>query len=247
MQKMLSKNKIKEPDTTTPYYKLILIGENEVGKTQILHRFNDENFEDRYSPTFGIDFRVKSFFGDKGKLLYDIQIIDIAGETDQIHTRIEGDFINDANAFVCLFNLSDDYSLDRAITIMEKYKQLVGEKSKFQKWYLIGNKKDIDINKKGVPYYLKAKFDNYFEVSCKTSKKEEFQKIIEAITYDIEFSKKENDKKDDKKKKKIEKILDKDEKEDKEDNEEGYIEPKNFDIDFKSQYKDLFNEECNII
>ena len=50
----------------TPYYKLVLLGENGVGKTQLLHRMNDENFDRKYSPTFGLDFLIKSIFGDKG-------------------------------------------------------------------------------------------------------------------------------------------------------------------------------------
>ena len=141
----------------------------------MLHRLNDEKFENRQSPTFGIDFRVKSFYGDKGKLLYILQILDIAGETDQIHLKIETDFLNEADAFICLFDLSDDYSLDRAIAIFEKYKTLVTKDPGSKRWYLIGKKKDIDINGKGIPHYYKIKFDNYFEVSCKTCKKEELK------------------------------------------------------------------------
>ena len=85
MKKRYSKLKSQDQDPSTPYYKLILIGENEVGKTQILHRLNDEKFEEKYSPTFGIDFRIKSIFEEKGKLKNDIQILDIAGESDEIH------------------------------------------------------------------------------------------------------------------------------------------------------------------
>ena len=227
MQKKISNIKNKEQDYTTPYYKLILIGENEVGKTQMLHRLNDENFEERYSPTFGLDFRVKSFFGEKGKLLYDLQIIDIAGETDQIHLRIENDFINEADAFLCLFDLSDDFSLNRTTTIVDKYKELIGQNVKNKKWYLVGNKKDIDINSKGVLYYCKAKFDGYFEVSCKTSKKEEFQKIIEIVTYDLQLNAKEKNEK---------------EKENEEENSNNDA----FEIDFIKKHENLFDEECII-
>ena len=62
MKKKSSKFKSKDQDPSTPYYKLIIIGENEVGKTQLLHRLNEENFEEKYSPTFGIDFRIKSIY-----------------------------------------------------------------------------------------------------------------------------------------------------------------------------------------
>ena len=223
MKKRYSKLKSQDQDPSTPYYKLILIGENEVGKTQILHRLNDEKFEEKYSPTFGIDFRIKSIFEEKGKLKNDIQILDIAGESDEIHLKIEDDFINDAHAFICLFDLSDQSSLDRAIKIMEKYKNKLDPDASPKKWYLIGNKKDLDIKREGVPNYYKARFDNYFEVSAKNSKNDEFQRIIDIIAYDIHKSEKEsrslnpeNDKK----------------------------EP--FEIDFIKSHGDLFDEECII-
>ena len=223
MKKRYSKLKSQDQDPSTPYYKLILIGENEVGKTQILHRLNDEKFEEKYSPTFGIDFRIKSIFEEKGKLKNDIQILDIAGESDEIHLKIEDDFINDAHAFLCLFDLSDQLSLDRAIKIMEKYKNKLDPDASPKKWYLIGNKKDLDIKREGVPNYYKARFDNYFEVSAKNSKNDEFQRIIDIIAYDIHKSEKEsrslnpeNDKK----------------------------EP--FEIDFIKSHGDLFDEECII-
>ena len=223
MKKRYSKLKSQDQDPSTPYYKLILIGENEVGKTQILHRLNDEKFEEKYSPTFGIDFRIKSIFEEKGKLKNDIQILDIAGESDEIHLKIEDDFINDAHAFLCLFDLSDQSSLDRAIKIMEKYKNKLDPDASPKKWYLIGNKKDLDIKREGVPNYYKARFDNYFEVSAKNSKNDEFQRIIDIIAYDIHKSEKEsrsfnpeNDKK----------------------------EP--FEIDFIKSHGDLFDEECII-
>jgi len=223
MKKRYSKLKSQDQDPSTPYYKLILIGENEVGKTQILHRLNDEKFEEKYSPTFGIDFRIKSIFEEKGKLKNDIQILDIAGESDEIHLKIEDDFINDAHAFLCLFDLSDQSSLDRAIKIMEKYKNKIDPDASPKKWYLIGNKKDLDIKREGVPNYYKARFDNYFEVSAKNSKNDEFQRIIDIIAYDIHKSEKEN----------------------------RSLNPENnkkepFEIDFIKSHGDLFDEECII-
>ena len=192
MKRKSSKLKSKEQEVTSPYYKLILIGENEVGKSQLLRRLNGENFDEKYSPTFGIDFRIKSIFGDKGKLLYDLQILDIAGETDDIHLKIEKDFINDASAFLCLFDISNVYSLDKAIKIMEQYKSKIDTDVSKKKWFLIGNKKDLDVNGNGVPNYYKTKFDNYFEVSAKTSTDQDFQKIINDITAELNLSEKEN-------------------------------------------------------
>ena len=223
MIRKFSKLKTKEQDLTTPYYKLVIIGENEVGKTQLLHRLNDENFDEKYSPTFGIDFRIKTIFEEKGKLKNDLQILDIAGQNDEIHLKIEDDFINDAQAFLCLFDLSDQTSLERAIKIMEQYKSKVNDGGN-KLWYLIGNKQDLDLKREGVPNYYKAKFKNYFEVSAKMSKKEEFLKIIDFISYDLSLLENEN---------KVN--LNKD-----------FKSNEKFEVDFIKSHGDVFDEECNI-
>jgi small GTP-binding protein len=192
MKRKSSKLKTKENEKSTPYYKLVLIGENEVGKSQLLHRLSDENFDEKYSPTFGLDFRIKPILGDKGKHLGDLQIVDIAGETDDIHSTIESDFINDANAFLCLFDISNVYSLDIAIRIMENYKKKITSDLSTKKWYLVGNKKDLDKKGNEVPNYYKTKFENYFEISTKTSKDEVFQRMIRDIMHDLNLGEREN-------------------------------------------------------
>lgn len=225
--KRQSKSKKREKEVTTPYYKIIIIGENEVGKTQLMHRLNDENFDEKYSPTYGIDFRIKSIVEDKN-VKCDLQILDIAGENDEAHLKIEDDFIKDAHAFLCLFDLSDQSSLDRAIKIMDNYKEKIkGENvnASSKIWYLIGNKKDLDLKREGVPNYYKAKFGNYFEVSAKTSKDEEFQRIIDVIIHDID-------------------LIENESRFHLQENFKSSNEP--FEIDFKKNHENIFDEECNI-
>ena len=154
--------------------------------------------------------------------------MDIAGENDEAHLKIEDDFIIDAHAFLCLFDLSDQSSLDRAIKIMDNYKEKIkrekeDESSKI--WYLIGNKKDLDLKREGVPNYYKAKFNNYFEVSAKASKNEEFQRIIDVIIHDIDLSENEG-------------------KFHLQEHFKSGNEP--FEIDFKKNHENIFDEECNI-
>ena len=58
--KRLSRKKTRDQDSSVPYYTLIIIGDNKVGKTQLLHRLNGEEFQRDYFPTFGVDFRIKT-------------------------------------------------------------------------------------------------------------------------------------------------------------------------------------------
>ena len=218
------KKKIKETDNSIPYYKLVLLGENNIGKTQLLHRFNKEEYQSTYYPTFGLDFRIKSKLDDKGKLLYDVQIIEIAGKEDKMHEEIEGDFINSAHALLCVFDISDEYSIKRVIEIKEEYEGKLNPNSFPKKWYLIGNKKDKDLLGKKIPPQYKYKFDNYFEISAKTSIEAEFDKILNVIITELNMSFREHN---------IPNM----------DNDE---ENEKFEIDFLKAHGDIFNEECQI-
>ena len=220
MKRRGSKLKSSVIEESTPYYKIILIGESAVGKTQFMRRLNGENFEERYSPTYGLDFRVKSNFTEKGKLLNEVQILDIAGDSEDIDEEIKNSFIEDADAFLCLFNLAEQPSLDRVIKKTEEYKRKIGNNLDRKKWYLVGSKKDLDLKREGVPNYLKAKFDSYFEISSKESKNEEFQAIIDKITMELKMSEPNDN-------------------EDEDSNDD-------FEVDFMKNHKDLFDEECII-
>ena len=225
MKKRQSKKINQEKERSIPYYKLILIGENGIGKTQIMRKFNNEEYQDNYFPTYGVDFRMVKINKDKGELSSEIQIIDIAGEKDKIHELVEGDLIKGVHAFLCVFNISDEFSVKKAVEIKNKYKNKLGAYGKEVLWYLIGTQKDLDIIGKQVPPKYKYEFKNYFEISAKDSKPEEFKKILDEVIGDVSLKILEN-----------RFITNKDEKQ--EDN--------NIDEDFLDAHGNVFDEDCKI-
>jgi len=40
-------------------YKLVFIGDENVGKTSIINRFKKDKFSEKYEPTLGLDFQTK--------------------------------------------------------------------------------------------------------------------------------------------------------------------------------------------
>ena len=48
--------------TNIESYKIVILGDQFVGKTSILNKFKYENSEDKYTPTIGIDFITKYIF-----------------------------------------------------------------------------------------------------------------------------------------------------------------------------------------
>ena len=223
--KKLPKKKLKEQEPSAPYYTIVILGSNEVGKTQLLHRLNGEEFQRDYFPTFGVDFRIKTLNNSKGKFKNDIQIIDFPGEKDEMHKNLVNDFINSTNAFLVVFDISDEYSVSKAIDIKNEYESKITNPDIHRAWYLIGNKKDLDLSNNKIPPQYRDKFDNYFEISCKTSISSEFDKILRQIVIDLDLCMKEN-----------KNLIIEPEKEN---------EP--IDINFLDENGKIFDEECRII
>ena len=223
--KKLPKKKLKEQEPSAPYYTIVILGANRVGKTQLLHRLNGEEFQRDYFPTFGVDFRIKTLNNDKGKYKNDIQIIDFPGEKDEMHKNLINDFINSTNAFLVVFDISDEYSVSTAIDIKNEYESKITNPDMHRNWYLIGNKKDLDLSNNKIPPQYRDKFDNYFEISCKTSISSEFDKILRQIVFDLDLCMKEN-----------KNLIIEPEKEN---------EP--IDINFLEENGKIFDEECKII
>lgn len=47
--------------------KFVIVGSSSVGKSSILRRFADDEFEESYISTIGIDFRFKYWWRDAGR------------------------------------------------------------------------------------------------------------------------------------------------------------------------------------
>ena len=79
-------------------YKVILIGDSNVGKTSILHRFLHNKFKNEYRCTIGVDYCVKSLVLDN-KITVDLQIWDTCGQekfktlTRQYYQNTHGKFL----------------------------------------------------------------------------------------------------------------------------------------------------------
>ena len=48
-----------EPEEDFPYYKLIFLGDQTVGKSSILNRFKNDTYTEDYQASIGLDFQSK--------------------------------------------------------------------------------------------------------------------------------------------------------------------------------------------
>jgi small GTP-binding protein len=142
------KNKSKE----TSFYRLIFVGDSEVGKTQIINLYNNKLFQNEYFPTFNIDFQIKTLnINGKKK---NIHCIDTEGSlVSQVLTEYTGEnFIKKIDALIIVYDITSRQSfnnIDSYYKILESKYSSKGLSDKFNKTikYVVGNKFDLRINR----------------------------------------------------------------------------------------------------
>ena len=135
------KNKQNEPT----FYRLIFVGDTEVGKTQIINIYNNKLFQNEYYPTFYIDFQIKTL-NINGKKI-NIHCIDIDGSiASQDFNKYLGEkFIIKANAFILVYDITSRQSFNN---IKSKLSTKELEESFNKKIiYIVGNKFDLRTNR----------------------------------------------------------------------------------------------------
>ena len=60
-------------------FKLLLIGDSGVGKSCLLLRFADDEYQEHFNSTIGVDFRIRTVSAEDGKQIK-LQIWDTAGQ-----------------------------------------------------------------------------------------------------------------------------------------------------------------------
>ena len=89
-------------------FKLLLTGDVGVGKTSLLLRFADDNFNTCLLPTIGIDFKIKTIKLD-GKVIK-LQIWDTAG--GERFCVITPAYYRGANGIIIVYDVTDQRSFD---------------------------------------------------------------------------------------------------------------------------------------
>ena len=160
-------------------YKIVIIGDQFVGKTSILSRYKYEVFENEYSPTVGIDFLTKNvFLEDKT-----IRLImwDTAGQ-ERFKSLIPT-YLKNANCIILAFDLSNKASF---LSLNKWYNDAKDHVSDNTLFIICGNKKDLKhvVTNQEIENFANEKKINVFvEVSALTGEgiDELFGKIIKRF------------------------------------------------------------------
>lgn len=147
--------------------KIIIIGDSSVGKSNILTKFVDDEFNVNNSTTVGVDYKVVRV--DYGQKTVKLLLWDTAGQ--ERFNAIVKTFYKDAQVVILVFDLTNRASFDN---IEFWLNQVKCEKIADPIYILVGNKVDIETNRviskeEVIKKTTDLKFNGYFESSAKNN------------------------------------------------------------------------------
>ena len=145
-------------------FKVLLLGNSNVGKSSLFLRFVDDIWNDTFVPTIGVDFKIKTFDIDGKKIK--MQIWDTAGQ--ERFKNIIASYYRGAHGILLIYDVTDKDSfrnLSNWLIEIEK------NASKNVLKIVIGNKTDLE-NKRVISYNQGKEFaDTYGLKFLETSAK----------------------------------------------------------------------------
>ena len=154
--------------------KILIVGDSGVGKTNFILRFLNNEFNQNYMSTAGIDLKSGSIIIKNKKIR--IQIWDTAGQ-EKYKAITKNLFLKVMGALIVydITNENSFYNLQSWVSMVKE------ECGKHMQIVIVGNKSDLDskraISKEEVLNYVKEQKVEYIETSSKTG-----ENIIKAIT-----------------------------------------------------------------
>jgi Ras-related protein Rab-1A len=147
-------------------FKVLLIGDSNVGKSCLLHRLVDDTFVGSHISTIGVDFKIFSHIvNDKNVKL---QIWDTAGQ-ERFRT-ITSSYYRGASCILIVFDITNNESYNNVDYWLKEIYQYTSD-DKPKKTYLIGTKVDLEdlrkISYNDAKQYAEENNMEYYEVSAK--------------------------------------------------------------------------------
>ena len=159
-------------------YKIILIGDAEVGKTNIISRYVDGKFLEENISTIGVEYKTKELNElnvNKEKII--LQIWDTSGQ--EKYNAITKNYLRDSDFILFVFDVTKKESFEN---INNWLKLSEGIEGNFEK-ILVGNKFDKEekeISNEDIINFSEEKNMRHFEISAKNGDK--INDLFEYIT-----------------------------------------------------------------
>lgn len=140
--------------------KIILLGDSCVGKTSIINKYCKNTYDENYTSTIGVDYKIKYITLDNKKIK--VNIWDTAGQ-ERFRSIIRS-YYKKTNIIILCYDTTNFRTYNNIQIWLD---DIIKYKEDYGKIYIIGNKIDLnrefDINNKN-KYNL-----NHYYISAKTS------------------------------------------------------------------------------
>lgn len=161
-------------------YKIVVIGDINVGKTSILSRFRYGSFEQSYMPTLGIDFFTKNlFYEDKTIRLI---LWDTAGQ-ERFRSLIPS-YLKNADCIIIVYDITNKESFYSLTNWLNDAKNNTVEGTIF---VICGNKIDLKekrvVTNEEVDEYIKK--ENLLYVECSAQNGEGIKELFNLIAKNL--------------------------------------------------------------
>ncbi|XP_006177259.1 ras-related protein Rab-13 isoform X1 [Camelus dromedarius] len=147
-------------------FKLLLIGDSGVGKTCLIIRFAEDNFNNTYISTIGIDFKIRTVDIDGKKIK--LQVWDTAGQ--ERFKTITTAYYRGAMGIILVYDITDEKSFENIQNWMKSIKE---NASAGVERLLLGNKCDMEakrkVQKEQANKLAQEHGIRFFETSAKSS------------------------------------------------------------------------------
>ena len=145
-------------------FKVLLLGNSNVGKSSLFLRFVDDIWNDTFVPTIGVDFKIKTFDIDEKRIK--MQIWDTAGQ--ERFKNIIASYYRGAHGILLIYDVTDKDSFKNLSNWLIEIEK---NASKNVLKFLIGNKTDLE-EKRVISYNQAKEFADsyglkYIETSAK--------------------------------------------------------------------------------
>ena len=174
-------------------FKIVLIGDSGVGKTNILSRYLTDKFSSTTQPTVGVEFGSKIV--KKGEKLIKLQIWDTAGQ--ERYKSITSAYYKGAKGAFVVYDISRKSTFDNVDKWINELKNNGSEDVFIM---LVGNKSDLNDKREIIEEEVKKKAELYNVAFCETSALEgknieyAFENLINEITKKVEKEREKNGK-----------------------------------------------------
>ncbi len=155
---------IESEDVHNYIFKIIVIGDSNVGKTCLLKCYSNRIFSDNYTCTIGVDLLTKSVVINEN--LIKLQLWDTAGMEKYKH--ITRSYYRGAHAAIICFDLTNKNSFNSLTRWMKEYSSYHNTNNIY---VIVGNKSDLiderDVSNEDIIEFVERNKCIYFQTSAK--------------------------------------------------------------------------------